>query len=276
MNPHGRSRRAPGDELEVRVAYHVELDSEADEGAQISFESNDPRNPMAHLVFEVATIGRLRADPTILALPPGGTGVVTLGNVGDGDLELVEAPQLLDDPDGALSLELGADTQAGAVLAPGAQAAIRVHCSPDVAAPVRAKLVLATNDPQSPETTVRIRVDEPADPRLSVSPPELVFDAPPTWAPRSLTRTHTGTGGLLACHEVRIEPSAARDTFTLSGPEGEELEAQLTLAPGEETTVNVQVVAPAPSGVEAELVLFTNQLGPSDVHVPLRVPAFER
>ena len=271
----GRLAIPAGASRELSVVYHVDLAAVSDGAAVVVFESNDPRAPVGNFIFDINEIGRMRANPGLLALVPGGVGEVTLSNIGSGHLELTEDPEIAEDPEGALSLELGPGVQAGAVLVPGETAGLEVRCRPEVSEAVRAYLVVATNDPEHPQTRVPIRVDLPVEPRLSVSPSELVFVDPPTWAPRLLVLANTGTGALW-CNDLRVEPSAARGVFTLSHSDGRQLEPPLLIAAGEEQTLRVEVsVPPDQGGVEAELVVFTNEVDRTDVHVPLSVPPFE-
>ncbi len=146
---------APGQQMELPVTF-LASDLPGDHTAYVTFETNDPVEPLKR-VYLTVTIEATRRPRLTLGAEAVDLGVVLAGRPAECSIELANAgdgPLSVSDVTTAPGVE-----PVGAVpkqLAPGARHALELRLAPEVAGPVKAYVTLVTDDPERPVLTVPI------------------------------------------------------------------------------------------------------------------------
>lgn len=150
---------------------------------------------------------------------------------------------------------------------------------PSDSLPREATLVIKSNDPAEPSTSVLIRTETGAS-QLTVQPDQVDFKLVPKdeAAVQVLSLINTGTNtltvsGFSVKNDVRF--SATGPGFDIGGtpdkPSFIDLSEAIVIAPGESSTIEVGFQSDAPTPAEGELVIFSNDpnTGLEGLKVPL-------
>ncbi len=146
---------APGQQMELPVTF-VASDLPGDHTAYVTFETNDPVEPLKRVYLTVTIEATVRPRLT-LGAEAVDLGVVLAGQPAECSVELTNAG------DGPLSVSSvttppGVEQvgEAPKEIAPGARHALKLRLKPDAAGPVKAYVTLVTDDPERPVLTVPI------------------------------------------------------------------------------------------------------------------------